>query len=220
MIRLGVYSRSDVFLRVLSQAVRGVPDLSVELLLRSGRELAGPGSLDVLVIDADRAIDAGLLIERVAPLPVVLLAEEPIARELARWRLSLDGWGLLRRGDGLSPDDPDRLLAAARAAASGLVVTDSAPEREAGDGLEPDLAEGADGAVASSARTPRELLTVRELDVLALLARGRSNHEIAGALGVSANTVKYHLSGIFSKLDVGTRSEATFEAIRRGLVAV
>jgi DNA-binding NarL/FixJ family response regulator len=70
------------------------------------------------------------------------------------------------------------------------------------------LAEG----VARVQLTPRELATLR------LMADGRSNKEIAGALGISERTVKTHLGHLFEKLGVTSRTEAAKVAARRGLV--
>jgi two-component system NarL family response regulator len=61
-------------------------------------------------------------------------------------------------------------------------------------------------------------LTGRELDVLALLARGKSNKEIGANLYISETTVKAHLRSIFTKLNVLSRTEAIATASRRGLV--
>ena len=63
-----------------------------------------------------------------------------------------------------------------------------------------------------------ESLTGRELDVLALLARGKSNKEIGVNLYISETTVKSHLRSIFAKLNVISRTEAITAASRRGLV--
>lgn len=63
-------------------------------------------------------------------------------------------------------------------------------------------------------------LTSRELDVLALLARGRSNKEIGMSLYIGETTVKSHLRSIFSKLNVLSRTEAISEASRRGLIQI
>lgn len=63
-----------------------------------------------------------------------------------------------------------------------------------------------------------EPLTGRELDVLALLARGKSNKEIGVNLYISETTVKAHLRSIFIKLNVLSRTEAIAAASRRGLV--
>jgi two-component system NarL family response regulator len=61
-------------------------------------------------------------------------------------------------------------------------------------------------------------LTGRELDVLTLLARGKSNKEIGVNLYISETTVKSHLRSIFTKLNVLSRTEAITTASRRGLV--
>jgi len=63
-----------------------------------------------------------------------------------------------------------------------------------------------------------EALTGRELDVLTLLARGKSNKEIGVNLYISETTVKSHLRSIFTKLNVLSRTEAITTASRRGLV--
>jgi len=62
-------------------------------------------------------------------------------------------------------------------------------------------------------------LTARELEVLALVADGLRNAEIAARLVVSPRTVDHHVASIFRKLDVRTRAQAGAEAVRRGLVA-
>ena len=63
-----------------------------------------------------------------------------------------------------------------------------------------------------------ETLTGRELGVLMLLARGKSNKEIGANLFISETTVKGHLHNIFTKLNVLSRTEAITVASRRGLV--
>ena len=63
-----------------------------------------------------------------------------------------------------------------------------------------------------------QALTARELAVLALVAKGRSNRDIALELHVGETTVKSHLRNIFAKLQALSRSEAVSIAVRRGLV--
>lgn len=60
-------------------------------------------------------------------------------------------------------------------------------------------------------------LTDREREVLALLARGLTNKEIARELTITTNTVKRHLKSLFAKMDVSTRSAASAKAINLGL---
>jgi len=61
-------------------------------------------------------------------------------------------------------------------------------------------------------------LTARELDVLRLVAHGKANKEIAKELDITDGTVKVHLTNLFQKLSVTSRTEAIAAAIRRGLV--
>jgi two-component system, NarL family, response regulator LiaR len=64
-----------------------------------------------------------------------------------------------------------------------------------------------------------ETLTVRETEVLRLVARGQSNKEIAATLSITEKTVKTHVSNILDKLDVNSRTQAALYAVRIGLVS-
>jgi DNA-binding NarL/FixJ family response regulator len=61
-------------------------------------------------------------------------------------------------------------------------------------------------------------LTPRELSVLRLVALGMGNKQIAGELGISTHTVKYHLASLLAKLGVHSRTEAVTIGLRKGLV--
>ncbi|MEZ4593928.1 MAG: kelch repeat-containing protein [Chloroflexota bacterium] len=65
-----------------------------------------------------------------------------------------------------------------------------------------------------------EALSDRELEVLQCVVDGAGNKEIATQLTISQNTVKVHLRNIFTKLDVGSRTEATTVALQLGLVTL
>jgi two-component system, NarL family, response regulator LiaR len=61
-----------------------------------------------------------------------------------------------------------------------------------------------------------EALTDREIEVLELAAKGMSNKEIAEKLSVTVRTVKAHVSNVFVKMDVASRTEAILKAVREG----
>ena len=82
-------------------------------------------------------------------------------------------------------------------------------------GAKPLLAEL--GASAAG-REPDHLLTPRERQVLALVAEGRSNGEVAASLVISTKTASVHVSNILAKLGAATRTEAAALARRRGLL--
>lgn len=63
------------------------------------------------------------------------------------------------------------------------------------------------------------LLTIREIEVLSLIAKGMLNKEIAKALFISEKTVKNHVSSIFRKLDVDDRTQAAIFALKNKLVS-
>jgi two-component system NarL family response regulator len=67
-------------------------------------------------------------------------------------------------------------------------------------------------------RLTRVELTPREMGVLRELVTGKSNKEIAAALGIVEGTVKLHVTRLYEKLGVSNRTEALAVAVRRGLV--
>ena len=75
-------------------------------------------------------------------------------------------------------------------------------------------------ARGASREPMEEPLTTRELQVLSLLAEGLPNKAIAGRLGISDQTVKFHVAAICGKLNAANRTDAVRRAIRRGLVTI
>ena len=71
---------------------------------------------------------------------------------------------------------------------------------------------------ALAARTPDSKLSARERQVLGLIAKGRSNKEIAVELGITEATVKCHVSVILMRLNASDRTQAVVTALQRGLV--
>ena len=67
---------------------------------------------------------------------------------------------------------------------------------------------------------PEEPLTAREIQVLELLAEGLSNKAIAEGLGISDQTVKFHVSSISGKLGAANRTDAVRRAVRHGLITL
>ncbi|TDD15996.1 response regulator [Nonomuraea diastatica] len=102
--------------------------------------------------------------------------------------------------------DPSALVQAVRAVHGGQVLL--APEAAEAMLASPDGASGVPGAVP---------LTEREREVLALIAAGRSNREIARSLTVAEKTVKTHVSNVLMKLGVQDRTQAALYAVRHGL---
>ena len=66
----------------------------------------------------------------------------------------------------------------------------------------------------------QEPLTAREIQVLELLAEGLANKAIAARLGISDQTVKFHIASISGKLGAANRTDALRRAVRRGLISL
>ena len=101
----------------------------------------------------------------------------------------------------------DQVVAAVRAAARGGSVFDPGTAALL-------VRQVRDGGRAG----PLDVLSPRERDVLAGLARGRSNRQIARALGVGEETVKSHVSSILAKLQLADRTQAAIFGLQQGLV--
>ena len=71
---------------------------------------------------------------------------------------------------------------------------------------------------ASSLTATPDMLTPREVEVLALVAQGLPNKEIAERLAISQRTVKFHVSSIMGKLGAANRTEAVAFAVQQGLI--
>ena len=119
--------------------------------------------------------------------------------------------------------EPAAVLPAVRAGAAGYVYKDIDPPALAAairsvhlghTLLHPDVARL---LAAGSPTDGAGRLTPREREVLAEIGRGRSNREIARALGLAEKTVKTHVSAILAKLGVQDRTQAALHAVRAGL---
>jgi two-component system NarL family response regulator len=118
-------------------------------------------------------------------------------------------------------DHDEDIYAGLRAGAKAYLLKDAQPEElfrciravRAGEAyLQPKV------AAKLAQRVQEEPLTEREVQILKLLAEGKSNRAIGHALFITESTVKSHLKSLFIKLDVTSRAEAIALAARRGLV--
>lgn len=120
-----------------------------------------------------------------------------------------------------SATEPARARQAVHAGAAGVLYKDIDPDalvraiRAVHDGQLLLAPEAAAAVTVGEPRT-RDPLTSREREVLTRIADGRSNREIARALGVSEKTVKAHVSSVLAKLGVQDRTQAAVYAVRHG----
>lgn len=105
------------------------------------------------------------------------------------------------------------LVRAIRAVHSGESVLDPAVTRKVIDRFVQGPRVSSSGGARASTGTA---LTERELEVLRLAAKGMTNREIGNQLSIGARTVQVHLSSVFGKLEVGSRTEAVLQAVREG----
>jgi DNA-binding NarL/FixJ family response regulator len=84
--------------------------------------------------------------------------------------------------------------------------------------LSPEALESIISAQTALFPHPDSTLTQRERDVLKLMAEGKKNPQIAKDLVITLSTVKFHVSSIFKKLGVETRTEAVVYAMKLGLI--
>jgi DNA-binding NarL/FixJ family response regulator len=115
------------------------------------------------------------------------------------------------------------IVAAVEAGATGYLLKDAPTEElttaiRAAAGGETTLGPAVQARLISRMRRPGTALTLRELEVLRLVATGRTNDEIAAALFLSRATVKSHLAHVFDKLGVASRTEAVAVAREQGLI--
>ena len=164
---------------------------------------------DILVVDLawqGKSI-VEQLVQLAGDLPILALAVEDERDEalLMLWQQlsQFPGFALLPRDC-----DPDVLVVALQALDFGLIVLDPSFTHLTGTAPPPQL---------SAQATP---LTLRENEVLQLLAQGMTNKAIAHVLGITQHTVKFHVNAIMSKLHAQSRTEAVFRATQLGLIVL
>jgi DNA-binding NarL/FixJ family response regulator len=121
--------------------------------------------------------------------------------------------------------EDQRVVGAIRAGATGYILKDTHGEElvqaihAAAEG-KVYLSPAAAARLVSEVRLPAgpEPLTERETEILSLVAEGHANKDIAGRLSITEKTVKAHLTNIFGKIDVRSRTQAALHAISMGLV--
>jgi DNA-binding NarL/FixJ family response regulator len=126
-----------------------------------------------------------------------------------------------------SYSEPQRVHAALEAGASGYVLKDAEADEVAAavraaarDEVHLDAAVARTLAMAMSVRRPVADLTSREREVLVLVARGKSNQDIADTLFISERTARTHVSHVIGKLGLQSRVQAALWALRNGLVTL
>lgn len=201
-----------------------------QMLVRSGIRGLLDHTPDIRVVDeaADGAEAVGVIAQAAAD---VLLLDVRMP--------NCSGIELLRREQGRLPrtillttfDDDDALLDGMRAGACGFLLKDISLERLA-DGIRrvaaggtlfrPALTERTRAAYERPAAAPAlavaAQLTGRETEILALMAGGLNNAEIAAAFGLSEGTIKNHVSSILAKLGVRDRVRAVLRALELGYI--
>jgi DNA-binding NarL/FixJ family response regulator len=190
----------------LRAALESADELEVVALaadLEQALALLDSEEIDALLADAEWGRDElGLLAATPDMPPLTLLVEDPAGAA----ECFLAGAQAVLLRDATS----DEIVASIRATAAGLTVLDNRVRSE--------LAVTTTRAGAPSAET--SVLSVRELQVLELIAQGLPNKSIALELAISEHTVKFHVGSILAKLDAASRSEALARAIQAGLIAV
>ena len=204
MIRVAVVAPAMAMRLGLRQVLSSLPDVDVVADAAHVDELSFTPA-DVLVITS--AADLSALALDHAP-AVLLLTDVPDDLSRLQQRLSLPAWGVLPVNA-----SEEELGAALRALGEGLWV--GAPAL-----LQDLLSRKAVQVLDGDADFTAEPLTGRELEVLQLTAEGLANKQIAVKLGISEHTVKFHLSSLYAKLGVTSRTEAVRAGARRGLVVL
>jgi DNA-binding NarL/FixJ family response regulator len=197
-------------IKIYIKASSAVTRAGLESLLREDFRVAITSSesqADVVLLEMANAerISPAVNANRLRSAPIVLIAD-PLTRSELRHALHSGVRSVLPRNANAT-----EILAAIEGAAAGMTVLTS----EDMDLLLPASAESTDDHLVHG-----EPLSVREMEVLAMMAEGMANKEIAAQLNISEHTVKFHVSSILGKLGAGNRGEAVARGVRDGLIMI
>jgi DNA-binding NarL/FixJ family response regulator len=174
------------------------------------QELVARLAPDVVLLDiampGENGIDATRAIKEIAPAAVVIILSLYDDVQYVEAALEAGAAGYF-----LKTVKGSDLATAVRSAHQGDTVLGPEVAEKVFGRLQPRL-RGADQPAAWQQPSPRET------EVLALVARGAANKEIAKSMGLSVRTVEAHLRNIFAKLLVGSRTEAVVFAVKAGLL--
>jgi DNA-binding NarL/FixJ family response regulator len=174
----------------------------------SEESTGGDAAADVVLLDPEPLADS--LSRGPPPAPAsarTLILTDRLSEEWARELLSRRAAGAIARSA-----QAKEIIAAIESVTAGLIVFSA--------GLLADAQPQPGPARKPPPGALQDSLTPRETDVLRMLADGVSNKEVALRLHISEHTVKYHLSSIFGKLGVSSRTEAVMAGIQRGIILI
>lgn len=208
MIRVVVVDDQPLLVSAFAALIDNEPDLVVVGTGRNGEEavsLAASGTVDVLLLDIRMpvldGVEATRRIVAAGPRPHVLILTTFNIDTLVLQAVAAGARGFL-----LKDADPATVLDAIRAVHRGEAVVDSHATPALLAALRP--ASSVAGGLAG-------VLTPRELDVLGLIGRGRSNAEIASELFIGETTVKTHVGNLLAKL--GARDRVALVVLAHGV---
>lgn len=191
------------------------------IVMRMGLATAAGGEPDMKVVaEAEDGLEAIQAYRTHRPDVVVLDLRMPKRNGIETIQLLRDEFGPVRILVFSNYAGGDEVFQAFKAGASGFVAKEMALERlleairrvHAGEQyLPPEIAMRMNGRVISQ-------LSSRELEVLALVAKGLSNKEVGAALSIVEGTIKVHLKNILAKLNVSDRTQAILVAVKRGII--
>ena len=212
MITIMVVDDHPVFRRGLVLVLGGYPDLEVVGEAVDGIEAVAKAAElqpSVVIMDVQmprsNGVEATLALQKAAPDTKVLILTVSEKNEDLFDAMRVGARGYLLKYSGI-----DELVAGIKVVALGDVIISKAMAVRLIDYLRPA------GEQANAGET--ETLSMRELEVLRLVATGASNGEIADKLSISEATVKAHLRNIMDKLQVKNRAEAVAIAISNGVL--
>jgi DNA-binding NarL/FixJ family response regulator len=209
-IRIAIADDHAIVSHGIKRLLDGEPDFEVVQCCTTGREavaVARSGTADVLLLDVKMPGMSGIDVLRTLsshppPCAVVLLTAAISDSDV------MEGLRLGARGIVLKESSPETLLDCLTHVSRGDQWIDREMQQRADEAL----------AQRQGDADPRRALTVRETEIVRMIAQGLRNKVIAERLQISEGTVKIHLHNVYEKLGLDGRLELMLYAQRQGLV--